>query len=37
MLTAYGNWGGCVAAMSGEVLSGGSYATPPARCSAVTP
>lgn len=26
MLTAYGNWGGCVAAMSGEVLSGGSYA-----------
>lgn len=26
MLTAYGNWGGCVAAMSGEILSGGSYA-----------
>lgn len=26
MLTAYGNWGGCVAAMSGEILSGASYA-----------
>lgn len=26
MLTAYGNWGGCVAAMTGEVLSSASYA-----------
>lgn len=26
MLSSYGNWGGCVATMDGEVLSGGSYA-----------
>lgn len=26
MLTAYGNWGGCVASFSGEVLSSASYA-----------
>lgn len=26
MLTAYGNWGGCVASMQGEVLSSASYA-----------
>lgn len=26
MLTAYGNWGGCVASLDGKVLSGGSYA-----------
>lgn len=26
MLAAYGNWGGCVAARSGEVISGASYA-----------
>lgn len=38
MLTAYGNWGGCVAAMDGEVLSSASYAlaadtiSAPVRC-----
>lgn len=26
MLTAYGNWGGCVATIDGEVLTGASYA-----------
>jgi ParB family transcriptional regulator, chromosome partitioning protein len=26
MLTAYGNWGGCVASMQGQVLSSASYA-----------